>query len=320
MYTEELSQCLRNYMVFGSQDIAENPEIASKLLSIINVIVLGDEDVSYNDIVLALELAQTFVLSLHGNSVVYLLKLFGMMLPVIVGGKGDSQHVKNNAMTVGKINFIVSCLIYDSTSTLAAMQQNNYLNTFMETWFALIPLLKRVYDIKVLILGLISLTNNSEAMLSNPSLGQHIGSGLAKLYTTLPGAIKAFEKQRVEFNEADFPTTHDFNRDFEEGEFEDLDDEDQHFENSKDASTDEYLDFLKQENNKLTQSGFTEEDEPVYEDPLATTPLDAINPFDAFKEFYSTLQSQNPPLHSMIFDGLSDLEKHTFLEILQVLK
>ncbi|PYD07868.1 hypothetical protein DND36_31690, partial [Pseudomonas savastanoi pv. glycinea] len=222
------------------------------------------------------------------------------MLPVIVGGKGDSQHVKNNAMTVGKINFIVSCLIYDSTSTLAALQQNNYLNTFMETWFALIPLLKRVYDIKVLILGLISLTNNSEAMLSNPSLGQHIGSGLAKLYTTLPGAIKAFEKQRVEFNEADFPTTHDFNRDFEEGEFEDLDDEDQHFENSKDASTDEYLDFLKQENNKLTQSGFTEEDEPVYEDPLATTPLDAINPFDAFKELYSTLQSQNPPLHSMI--------------------
>ncbi|PIS50668.1 hypothetical protein CJI97_004195 [Candidozyma auris] len=320
MYTEELSQCLRNYMVFGSQDIAENPEIASKLLSIINVIVSGDEDVSYNDIVLALELAQTFVLSLHGNSVVYLSKLFGMMLPVIVGGKGDSQHVKNNAMTVGKINFIVSCLIYDSTSTLAALQQNNYLNTFMETWFALIPLLKRVYDIKVSILGLISLTNNSEAMSSNPSLGQHIGSGLAKLYTTLPGAIKAFEKQRVEFNEADFPTTHDFNRDFEEGEFEDLDDEDQHFENSKDASTDEYLDFLKQENNKLTQSGFTEEDEPVYEDPLATTPLDAINPFDAFKEFYSTLQSQNPPLHSMIFDGLSDPEKHTFLEILQVLK
>lgn len=314
MYTEELFQCLRNYMVFGHQDIAENPEIASHLLSIIAIIVLGEEELSYNDLVLALDLAQTFVLSLQNNSIGYFPRLFETILPVIVNDKEDPKHIKNNAMVVGKVNFIVSCLIYDSASTLAALQQSNYLNNFLEVWFALIPLVKRVYDIKVLILGLISLSSNSDAMLNIPTLAPHVGSNLAKLFKTLPGAIKAFEKLRLDFSEVD---TGAFNNSYENDDFEDFDEEEDG-ENTE-ATTDEYLDFLQQENKKLSQSGFTEEDEPVYEDPLATTPLDAVDAFGALKGFHTSLQSQNPQLHSMIFDGLADSEKQIFVDIFQTI-
>lgn len=321
MYTEELFQCLRNYMVFGPQDIAENPEIASRLLSIISIIILGEEDMSYNDIVLALDLAQTFVLSLQRNAIGYLPQLFETIFPVIVKEKEDPKHIKNNAMTVGKVDFIVSCLIYESSSTLAALQQSNYLNIFMELWFALIPLLKRVYDIKVSILGLISLSSNSEAVLNTPNLAPHIGSNLAILYKALPAAIKSFETKRVNFSEKSYLDEELYNPGFGDhaDEFEDLDDEDETG-GANDASTEEYLNFLQQENNKLTQSGFTEEDEPVYEDPLATTPLDSVNPFDALKEFTSSLQSQHPQLHSMIFDGLSDSEKQIFVDVLHTVK
>ncbi|PVH13582.1 uncharacterized protein CXQ87_001690 [Candidozyma duobushaemuli] len=321
MYTEELFQCLRNYMVFGPQDIAENPEIAGHLLNIISIIISGEEDMSYNDIVLALDLAQTFVLSLQGNSIGYLPKLFETVFPVIVKEKHDPKHIKNNAMTVGKVDFIVSCLIYDSSSTLAALQQSQYLNIFMELWFALIPMLKRVYDIKASILGLISLSNNNEAISSIPNLAPHIGSSLATLYKALPGAIKAFETKRVNFSEQpeDVQELYDRHYGNVEEEFEDLDDE-ENVPGANDASTDEYLNFLQQENNKLTQSGFAEEDEPAYEDPLATTPLDSLNPFDSLKEFYSSLQSQNPQLHSMIFDGLSDSNKQVIVDVLQTVK
>lgn len=318
MYAEELSQCLKNYMVFGSAELAQKPEAVVSLVEIINSIVLGDEDaVGYNDLVLAFELAQTLVLSLESNSVSLIPKLLDIVLPVIVRDSSDNKHTKNDAMSVGKNNLIIACLTYDPSHTLAHLHQYNYSFKFFEEWFDSISRLKRVYDIKLSILGLLSLANHNEAILSIPNGAHIVGAHLSKLFKELPGAIQAFEKQRVEFSESDFLNMQNMNPELghvdigdEEYELEEFDEGE-----ADNEDDDEYLEFLKSETSKITGANFTEEEEPIYEDPLATTPMDNVNPFEIFKTFSASLQSQNPQLYTQMFEGLSNEEKQIFVDI-----
>lgn len=319
MYTEELSQCLKNFMVFGHDDLASHPDVVSQLLSIISIIIQGDQEaLGYNDIVLACELAQTLVLSLQHNASPYLPELAKTIMPVLVANKEDTQHVRNNAMTVGLVNFLVASLVYDSTGALNILQQFLYLDAFFEAWFALVPLLKRVYDIKLSILGLISLANNPEAIQGVQNIGPVVGSKLSVLFKELPVAIKNFETQRMDFNEADYLSMQNINSQYDEEP--ELDDNfsDGSGEHENTDNTKEYLDFLQQENSRLGSSGISLEDDPVYEDPLATTPLDNINPFQIFKDFSNSLQNSNPAMYGLVFDNLTPNERQIFVDIFEV--
>lgn len=311
MYIEELSQCLKNYMVFGAEDLAHNQENVSKMMQMIGFILEADDgNADYNDMVTACDLAQTLVLSLQNNASLVIQPLSKNILPVFASNRKDSLHVSTNALTVALTNFVVSCLVYDPALTLGLLLL--YTKEFFEQWFALIPLLKRVYDIKLSILGLISLVNNPDVLQAVQSIAGSIASRLAVLFKELPSAIKNFEKQRVEFNESDYTDVGNFN---------DYDDETESVGSgaeNEDDSTSEYLEFLKQENHKLTGAAFTAEEEPVFEDPLATTPLDSINTFQVFKDFSNSLQVNNAAVYHAIFDNVSEEERKVFMGVLEM--
>lgn len=312
MYTEELSQCLHNYMVFGTEDLARTPELNIKFMKIISLVLLGEEGiVDYNDIVLACELAQTLILCLLYNSPPYIAELSKTILPVLASNQVDVQHVKKDALAVTLANYICACLIYDCLNTVRLLEKYNHLDSFIAQWIALIPQLRRVYDIKLSILAIISFLSNGEILEKLPNLATTVGSKLSKLFSELPGAIRNFEKQRMEFNEADnlsFDTFHHDATDVFEEESDLSDDDDA-------TNTNEYMQFLKQENNKLSNFGFSEETETVFEDPLASTPLDNVNPFQIFKDFNDSLRANNPGIYRLVFDRLSDSERQVFVDI-----
>lgn len=324
MYSEELSQCLKNYMVFGAADLAQKPNAVASLVEIINSIVRGDDEaVGYNDLVLAFDLSQTLVLSLESNAAAFIPNILDIVMPVLVKSASDSKHTKNNALSVGKNNLVIACLAYDASQTLSYLHRFNYFHKFFEDWFSSISSLKRVYDIKLLAIGLFSLANNADALNSIPNAGPLIGSHLALLYRELPGAIRAFEKQRTDFSETDFLAMQNMNPGLahlgsQDYNLDDFDDGEDFEDGADDAENAEYLEFLKSDSNKISGTGFSEEEEPVYEDPLATTPMDNVNPFELFKTFASSLQAQNPHTYGLIFDGISDEEKQVFRDIFEV--
>lgn len=317
MYVEEMSQCLKNYMVFGGEGLLVNQENIAKMMHIISFIMNADDgNADYNDLVTSCDLAQTLVLSLQHNSTAIIPELAKIILPVLASNKKDSLHISTNALTVALMNFVISCLVYDPASTLILLQL--YTKEFFEQWFALIPLLKRVYDIKLSVLALISLVNNPDVLNAVLFISGSIASKLAVLFKELPTAIQNFEKQRVEFGDSDFAGYDNF-----EDQYNDNDDDD--FETGSvgsgengDSNTKEYLDFLEQETHKLTGTGYTVEEETVYEDPLASTPLDSVNTFQVFKDFSNSLQQSNPAVYHLVFDNVSDAERQVFVDVFEM--
>lgn len=318
MYTDELALCLKNYMVFGNDHLLREPHLLSKTTEIIKLIIEGEDGcVDYNDIVMACELGLTLILSLQQNATTYISELSSAVLPVLALNQKDAAHVKNSSLMVHLVNFVTACLVNNCSVTLNLLQEHLHLKAFFEQWFALIPQLKRVFDIKLAILGLISLVNNPDSFQVVPESGATIGSYLAHLFTQLPIAIKKLEKQRSTFQAVseELPQVIGFDSGLDNDFDGELEASSKDSDDSDDAATNEYLDFLNKENNKFT--GPDEDDsEPVYEDVLGSTPLDGIDPIAIFRNFSSSLQANNVPVYNQVFGNLNDNERQALSNIL----
>lgn len=309
MYTEELSQVLRNFMVFGQETLAQLPELSAKFVTIIMRVIEGEEgSVDRDDIVLACELALTLVLSLLHNSPPFIAELNKTILPVLASNQPEQGAITYNTLTVYGVDYVVSCLLYDAQGTLDALLENQHFASFFDQWWAVIPQMRRLYDIKLSILGLVVLLNSPQLLESVPNVAV-IGSKLALLLKELPNAIQSLEKQRQVYNLEDFGGHNFGDADFETDD--EIDDDYDENETSGAADQGQFLNFLKEENNKLSNWGIADED-GVYEDPLATTPLDAMDAVAVFKDFAVNMQLSLPAVYSLVFENVSETETAVF--------
>ena len=222
---------------------------------------------------LACELAQTFILMLQTQAQAYIPNLVNSVLKISQSMQQDEQHVKSSSFNITIQNVIIAAMVHDSNATLMNLQNHHQLVPFFVEWFKTISILKRVYDLKLSTLGLISLMDNNEALnlLGNDIVAQ-IGSKLASIMKTLPKAIENLEHKRKNFSESEFTSDQPYDDAWENHNDYDDDDDDvtgaQDLTHEPEASTTEYLDFLQQENVKLKNSGFfDEEDLELIEDP-----------------------------------------------------
>lgn len=337
MYLEELMQCLQNFLNYGTDELIKNPALVQKFFNIYKMISEGeDTQIGYNDLVFACELSQTFVLSLQQVSVQYIPSFVRSVITISNEGNKDKHHIKNSAFDVNVNNVIAACLVYDAPTTLSILQESNQVIPFFERWFQLIPQLKRVYDLKLSILALLSLLNNEEIISllhsTTPAIFDQMGLKLAILTRELPKAVESLEKRRKNFDESDFGGD---NYRYGDDEWENASSEDLDYildqgeaaaneaanEEEVEGGRHEYLNFLQEEDNKLKSSGyFDEEDEPVIEDPLATTPLDSVNVFALLKDFMVKVEANNAALFSGIFGGLTESDKILFKDIFDIVQ
>lgn len=327
MYLEELNQCLQNFLNYGAEDLARNPEIANKFFVIFKIIAEGDDlQIGFNDLVYAFELAQTIVLNLQGNSVSYIPEFIKAVITALDQDAGDEKHhVKNNLFSVNVNNVIVSCLTYDANTTLLMLQAQNQLVSFFERWFTLIPQLTRVYDLKLSVLALMILLNNDTVLaLLDPQIATQVPRQLPLLMKELPGAIDNLEKKRKNFDGTDLYTD---NYKYQEELYPDYDSGDDSEPLTVDNTTtgesrEEYLDFLQQEETKFDKStGFYDiEDEQILEDPLALDPLDKVNIFKVFKDFAVQLQLNNVSKYNAMFGNLSEEDQRAIADIFELVQ
>lgn len=325
MYTEELSQCLQNFLIYGQEDLMKSPQLVENFYNIFNIIIESeDAQVGFNDIVLACELAQTFILMLQTQAQAYIPNLVNSVLKISQSMQQDEQHVKSSSFNITIQNVIIAAMVHDSNATLMNLQNHHQLVPFFVEWFKTISILKRVYDLKLSTLGLISLMDNNEALnlLGNDIVAQ-IGSKLASIMKTLPKAIENLEHKRKNFSESEFTSDQPYDDAWENHNDYDDDDDDvtgaQDLTHEPEASTTEYLDFLQQENVKLKNSGFfDEEDLELIEDPLAASPLDSLNVFQIFKQFSQRLHANDNAKYSIIFGSLDVSDQKIFTDIFEV--
>lgn len=273
MYFEELLPALKNYLIYF--DDAENE---NEFIDIyINIFIkMNDNLDSINDFVLNFELVQYFVLILKMKLINYFTVIMTHLLPMFKLLELESSIF----FKIPFLNTIICLMIYDSNFVLANLQ-GTFFSVFLGHWFRVIPKMTRCYDIRLSILGLISLMNNNN-LVPNPDFG----SNLLLLAKNLPLAMKSLQRKQKLFNadfiREDLATTSINLPDLTHREEEDEDTSDEDI----NEDHNDYLNFLEQENMKFN----VEEDEDLIEDPMEITPLDNINLTEILDNFFNLLK------------------------------
>ncbi|CCE82842.1 Piso0_002593 [Millerozyma farinosa CBS 7064] len=327
MYTEELSQCIQNFLLYGSRDLLNSPELVNKFFEIFKIINDGDDSqTGYNDKLFACELAQSFILTLQNHSEVYIPQIIDSIMDILISINSQTQNAHISAFDINILDVVIASMIYGLDTTLMKLQERNQVETFLSRWFHAIPNLKRVYDLKLSALSIISLMNSNHALLLlNQDLRQELVSKLAQIFEALPRAIENLEKKRKSFSESDFVGSGANFNDYDDANEEDIEEylakedpnDSEHIHDSE--STTEYLNFLQEENHKLKNSGFFDEDDnSAVEDPLATTPLDGINVFQVFKDVSDSFRESDMEKYVFFFGNIPEQQSSIFQNVYSV--
>ncbi|KAI5955332.1 NMD5 [Candida jiufengensis] len=329
MYVEELMPSLQNYLIYGKSQLQNDENLIESMVIIFQLITADSgDDLGIVDLILAYEYAQTLILCLENKSEPLISKFLEIVL------SNDSKNDKRkltSSYTIDSYNVIIASIIYCNETTISILNNSNFLVKFLTNWFELIPQLERVYDLKLSLLALVSLSKV-------PNLDQQIFESLSDKYVTLLKklsiAIPELDKKRKNIDEINSNPNFEFNEeilsriggnDDDEEEEEDGNWEDefeattQETSTSDDEATRQYIEFLNSEDSKLQNSGFFDQsDETVHEDPLQTTPLDEINPFEIFKIFLKNLQENDLSQFQILFGNLNDDDQKLIIDLINI--
>ncbi|EGV66646.1 Nonsense-mediated mRNA decay protein 5 [Yamadazyma tenuis] len=307
MYFEEMLPALKNYLLYF-EDEQPSPLDTEFIEIFLNVFIHMNENVeSLGDSVLNFELIQYFILILKVKSVGYFNVIIGQLIPLFKVFDTPNPDV-NLYFRISFLNIIICMLIYDSNFVIINLNEM-FIKFFLGHWIQVIPKLTRCYDIKLSILGLISLINNNN-LVANPDFA----TNLVYLLKTLPTAIRDLRKRRKQFI-ADFKDEFDGSRstNAEDGDnygsFGDSGDETEADEDIVNDDHCDFLDFLTQENLKLLSH-----EENIIEDPLETTPLDHVNLPEILKNFFSLLQTKKNDRYLELFGSIPEQELQGFIK------
>lgn len=296
MYIEELSPCLQNFILYGKDDMARDPQLAARFFDIYRSVFEGDANaIGIVDLTCASEWAQTLALVLQAQCQPYTETFVISSTETFAAVRGGSS-VSNNGFDVETHNVVLATLVYDTAHALQILQARGALQGFLDRWLRLVPQLRRVYDVKLSVLAVIAVSGATDHHDISAFL-PHLGRALAVLAERLPLLVAELERKRKSFTDGDlsddqfdgFPSISGA-----EGSEEEQD-------------TSDYLQFLDQENAKLERGGFYgDEDNEVVEDPLATNPLEAVDVFAVLRNYTSLLLAQ---MQTALFSGLSGSQR-----------
>lgn len=320
LYLEDSLAALKNYLIYGFETVQNNVEIQQLYMRLIlNVFEMDiqESDIGFSDVLHASDLATTFVLSLNSSANP---EIFSTMINYSIKALLHIEEMfkpsKSVSYRIALLDNIVACLVINPNVTLSSLNTQQ-MEVFFTNWFNITKSLKRVFDIKLSILGYISLLSIDLASLNNmmlTALLDSCGSHMTTLFIAVPQAIKDLERKREEFTEKnwDDELTFNINQVHDDDENDDFngEEDDADFGDDDDA----YNDMFQNTN----QFNFKEEDE-LQDDPYSNTSLDKINIFNQFQTFISNMQSTESEKYGFVFSGLSEDDKANLNSILSTL-
>lgn len=292
LYFEDLLPCLKNYLIYRNT-LEQFNEI------FLNIFTKLNKRMDYvNDLVLNFELIQYFILMLKLDSVKYFPFLLEVILPhmkLFVTGK-LSNIESPTLFKISLLNVVTSMIIYDSNWVVFSLGET--FNVYLDCLFKQIPRLARTYDIKLTILGLISIINNNKLQIT-----LEFSEKLIYLLKRLPQAIHELNNRRRSFNLENIDDIYNFSSESGSGiQYEAESDED-----IINDDHNQYLNFLDQEHFKLNDE--------IIEDPMEVTPLDNTNLKEILTNFLHLLKINNNSKFNSLFGTFTDEELKGFVNI-----
>ncbi|KAI5959429.1 NMD5 [Candida pseudojiufengensis] len=332
MYIEELMPCLQNYLIYGKSALQSDDTLVQSMVIIFQLMTADSgDDLGVIDLILAYEFAQTLILCLENKAE----PLISKFLEIVLSNDSINDKRKlNSSYSINSYNVIIASIVYCYETTLSILSNSNFLIKFLTNWFNLIPELQRVYDLKLSLLALVSLSKIS-------NIDQQIHDSISIKYITLlkklSTAIPNLDKKRKNIDEINSNPNFEFNEeiinriggnedddddweeDFEDIEANEANQLEDNDETNNDEATQQYIEFLNSEDSKLQNSGFFDQsEETVHEDPLQNTPLDEINPFEIFKDYLKDLQTNQISKFQSLFGNLNEDDQKLIIDLINL--
>lgn len=312
---EDAMPALKNYMVYGASTMKTNSEYQQAIIGMVMKVFSKDGDFAPDDVMNAAELSTYIILALDSNTAgPYVPHLVKKSLEMMTFEEAEQP---GNIYKIIIANVIISSLVIDPNHCLQTLIETNSIESFFKLWTELCASYKRVFDMKLSIMGILSFLNIDLESLTQMNLGgliPQLGKNLAVLLTQIPKAISELEKKRKEMADTNNEITDDFILD-------DTDDESEEDENNEQEGKDlaeaaETGGFVL-DDDYIEQYGFATDDS-FDEDPYANTPLDNLNIFKTFKDFILSMQSSDSNKYNSIISELSPEQKDTLSNIVQI--
>lgn len=316
LYFEDLLPTLNNFLCYGSETFKTN-EVYTRSIIELYQNIFSFEDVENQEIGYAAEIMTKLNLSLGPLSESFVEDILTRTVNSIINEEEEMPKV----FSVNMINVIVTGLIYHSHKTLGVLSKGNFTLPFFNLWFSELSKFKRVFDMKLSTLGLLSLISLPNIEFENFQIGTLVpqfGQQLSILMEKLPKAIEDLEKRRKEFD----GDAEKLNEDY--AYYDKDDDEWENEEGEEDGAVgDDYLKFLAEEAKKL-QSPYNEGDDDDYyddeliEDALQNTVLDNVNVFSTFKEAILRIKNEDQMKYQAVFGSLNQDQQNVLQQVVEL--
>ncbi|QLG73063.1 hypothetical protein HG535_0E01470 [Zygotorulaspora mrakii] len=305
-YLEDFMLAINNYTIYAKKELKQN-DFYSKILFEIYKKASISEDSTLDELSVVFDLSQKIILCLEGDMPSsYRQRFLEDVARAIVVEKDGLK--KNIIFGVTAFNVVISSLVTSPTVTLQFLKHHNILEFFFEIWLTFyVPNFKRVYDIKLSTLALLSilcqLTPDHLAALSLQPVSQKMGCLIIELLSRFPAALKGLQDKRREFS-LDNDATDYYNNHGDEIEFE---------EKGEDALENALEDHLKAFANDpdsikfISANEFNDEEDfdDLEEDPLSGSVLENISIYDVFKSSMAGLQNTDPNRYAAFLQTMS---------------
>lgn len=314
---EDAMPALKNYMVYGASTIKTNSEYQQAMIGMVMKVFNKDGDFAPDDVMNAAELSTYIILALDSNSAgPYVPHLVKKSLEMMTFEEAEQP---GNVYKIIIANVIIASLVVDPNHCLQTLIETSSTDSFFNLWNELCTSYKRVFDMKLSIMGLLSFLSIDMESLSQMNLEGVIpqfGKNLTILLTAVPKAISELEKKRKEM--ADTDGSNEITDEFIFGDNDEDSDEDENNEQeNRDLAEAAETGGFVLDDDYIEQYGFATDD-TFDEDPYANTPLDNLNIFKTFKDFILSVQASDSNKYSSIISQLNPEQMDTISNIVQI--
>lgn len=339
LYFDEWISTLETYIIFGQEQFANGPiELNQGLQFIITSILTGDDlDVGYADIIYGFEMSLFYFLAIREGrraeiDIQGVLNAAMSSYQKLEVESNQSNHPLTLWFFIHLHNLILTGLVADFETTIGVLDNVKYRLLFFEQWIGQCLQLKRVFDLKLSIMGMITILSRADVLL--PTLPEKVQQSLplvfAKLVGKIPRALSEFTRKQKLFNELTSEYQADDELMFNSYKYSNFDDEEfdeEEFENEgaeggatggETVQTSEYIDFLKVEQEKLKQyTGFEAEDDneadEFDEETFTATPIDNLDILQITRTYLENLQMGNLDAYNQLIQGMSEEDRQGLL-------
>ncbi len=191
-YMEEMLPALENYVAFGSETMKANSAYPAAIFDIVQTIFTNTR-LGVQDRVAAAKLSQIFLLHMHGHVDQFLHPMMDLVMTCLAN---PSEPKKGNSYIV-LVELLVNCIYYNPVASLTYMESRSGTAEFFNMWLSSLAKFRRVYDIKLVILTIISLLSlPTEQVPQSVRAGwPQLTSAMLVVFSKLPEAIKRRESE-----------------------------------------------------------------------------------------------------------------------------